>query len=392
MTLRTVLVTVTGPDAPGISENLFGTLGELDACVLNIEQISVRRRLTMNVLIETAHNDAGLKPLQLFGFQHDMTVLLEDVEQASTTYREPHVITIVGPELGPPELSRTFAAIAAGGANIDRIVRLSKYPVMSYEMSVSGGRIHDLKTNLLQAAADHDGLDVAIQPFGLSRRAKRLVVLDVDSTLIQDEVIVLLAQEAGTADEVSRITESAMRGELDFEESLRSRVKTLAGLDELSLERAWRNLTLTSGARTFVRTLGRLGYTTAIVSGGFTIFTDRLQKELGINRAHANELEIQNGRLTGQIVGDVVDRAAKAVFLAEVAEQEGIPIEQTVAVGDGANDLDMIAAAGLGIAFNAKQVVREAADTALRVPYLDAVLFLLGVSREEIEHADRDRE
>ena len=179
-----------------------------------------------------------------------------------------------------------------------------------------------------------------------------------------------------------------MRGEIDFEESLRQRVSLLEGLDELGVERAWQNLKLTPGARTFCRTLGRFGFTTALVSGGFSIFAERLQRELNIKHARANELEIVGGRLTGRVVGPIVTRESKADFLREIAEIEGVPIDQTVAVGDGANDLDMLTIAGLGIAFNAKPIVQDAANTTLRVPYLDAILFMLGVSREEVEAAD----
>ena len=245
-----------------------------------------------------------------------------------------------------------------------------------------------MRRDLMKVASDQPGMDIAIQPLNLSRRAKRLVVLDVDSTLIQNEVINLLAEQAGCLEEVSAITALAMQGELEFADALRSRVSLLAGLDELAIERAWHALTLTPGARTFCRTLGRLGYTTAIVSGGFTIFTERLQKELGIKHCRANQLEIKNGRLTGELSGPLIDRRAKAAFLHEIAEIENVPIEQTVAVGDGANDLDLLSEAGLGIAFNAKPIVQDIANTSLRVPYLDAVLFLLGVTREEIEAAD----
>jgi phosphoserine phosphatase len=388
--LRTVLVRVSGPDEPGISSALFGVLDSMGAAVVDIEQIVVRRRLTLAVLLEVPDGDDALKDLLLFGFKRDLTVEVEEVEDQPTEYRRPHVVTLVGPELSPVELRAATEAIAAGGGNIDRIVRLSRYPVMSYEFAINGGNPDVIRAGLLQAAHDHAGMDVAIQPQGLSRRAKRLVVLDVDSTLITDEVVDVLANEAGVGEQVASITERAMAGELDFADSLTERVALLEGLDELAVERAWRSLTLTPGARTFIRTLHRLGYTTAIVSGGFTIFTERLRRRLEIPFAMANELEIVDGHLTGRLLGPIVDRAAKADYLRRIAAAEGIPIEQTVAVGDGANDLDMLATAGLGIAFNAKPMVRAAADTALRVPYLDAVLFLLGVSREEIEAADAD--
>jgi phosphoserine phosphatase len=231
-------------------------------------------------------------------------------------------------------------------------------------------------------------VDIAVERASLYRRARRLVVMDVDSTLVQGEVIEMLAAEAGCEAEVARVTSAAMAGELDFEASLRARVALLAGLPVEAVDRVREAVRLTPGARTLVRTLKRLGYAVAIVSGGFTAVTDDLVDALGLDHALANELEVLDGRLTGRVVGAVVDRAAKASALRRFAELEGLALEQTVAIGDGANDLDMLAAAGLGIAFNAKPIVREAADTALSVPYLDAVLFLLGIPREEVEAAD----
>ena len=209
-------------------------------------------------------------------------------------------------------------------------------------------------------------------------------MLDVDSTLIQNEMIDLLADQAGVGEQCAAITESAMAGELDFEESLRERVNLLAGQPEEIIERAYERLELTEGAETFVRTLKHLGLKVAVVSGGFTSFTNRLSKDLNLDYAKANTLEIRRGVLTGKVTGPVVDRAAKAEYLRKLADREGISLEQVVAVGDGANDLDMLATAGLGVAFCAKQVVREVADTTLSTPHLDAVLFMLGVRREEL--------
>jgi phosphoserine phosphatase len=216
------------------------------------------------------------------------------------------------------------------------------------------------------------------------------VVLDVDSTLVQGEVIEMLAERAGCGSEVAAVTEAAMRGEVDFAEALRARVALLEGLDAAALDDVRRDVRLAAGARTFVRTLKRLDYRIAIVSGGFTQVTDMLVEELGIDYASANTLEIVDGRLTGALVGPVLDRKGKAQALERFAELAGVPVSQTVAIGDGANDLDMLALAGLGVAFNAKPVVREAADASLSVPYLDAILFLLGISREEIEAADAE--
>ncbi len=386
--MQTVLVRVSGPDQLGISAELFDVLAGMRAVVHDVEQIVVRRRLALDVLIEVEEGDDVLKDLLLFGFKRNLQINVEEVEDDPTEYSQQFVVTLIGEELSPAELREATVAIANGNGNIDRIVRLSRYPVMSYELAVNGGDITEIRKNLLNVASVLPKMDVAIQPLNLSRRAKRLVILDVDSTLIQDEVIDLLAVQAGCEREVSEITDLAMRGKIDFAEALLERVSLLKGLDELAIERAWHELTLTPGARTFCRTLGRLGFTTAIVSGGFSIFTDRLQKELGIQHGRANHLEIVNGQLTGELTGPIVDRRAKADFLKEIAAIEGVPIEQTVAIGDGANDLDMLSEAGLGIAFNAKPIVRDAANTSLRVPYLDAVLFLLGVSREEIEAAD----
>jgi len=279
--------------------------------------------------------------------------------------------------------------VADYGGNIDRIVRIARYPVTAVELEVSGVDPVELRVRL-SVAASTLGVDVAVERSGLQRRAKRLVVLDVDSTLVQGEVIEMLAARAGCAPRVAAITEAAMRGDLDFAESLRARVRLLAGLDASALDDVRRELVLAAGARTFVRTLKRLDYRLAIVSGGFTQITDQLVAELGIDYSAANTLEIVDGQLTGELVGAVVDRAGKAAALERFASAAGIPVAQTVAIGDGANDLDMLARAGLGIAFNAKPVVRQAADAALSVPYLDAILFLLGISREEIEAADAE--
>jgi len=385
---QTVLVRVTGRDHPGITAGLLEVLSAADAAVHDIEQIVIRERITLGMAVEVPRGHDLLKEVLLWGWQENLDIDFDVVSNTATPRPLGHVVTLLGPDLDPKELADATRAVADAGANIDRIFRLSSYPVMSYELLVRGGDETKLRANLLGAAAGHPGLDIAIQREGLGRRAKRLVVLDVDSTLIQNEMVDLLAAQADRLHEVQALTHAAMEGALDFETSLRRRVRLLAGLDEAAVDRAWANLQYTPGARTFTRTLRRLGYGVAIVSGGFTVFTDRIRDDLGIDVAHANELEIVDGVFSGELVGPVVDRERKAALLIEIAEHAGVPLEQTVAVGDGANDLDMLNAAGLGIAFNAKPVVEAAADTALSVPYLDAILFVLGIRREDVEAAD----
>jgi phosphoserine phosphatase len=294
---------------------------------------------------------------------------------------------VLGSPLAPAAITAIAGRIAASGANIDRIGRLAQRPVTCIEMDVSGGNPDVLRADLARAAAEQ-GVDVAVQRGGLHRRAMRLIVMDVDSTLIQDEVIDLLAARAGCAAEVAKLTESAMRGQEDFASSLRERVALLAGLEAGVLDEVRGELRLTAGARTLIGTLGGLGYKFGIVSGGFVQVIEPLAAELGIDYVAANVLEIAAGKLTGRLSGPVIDRAGKADALRRFAADAGVPLSQTVAIGDGANDLDMIAAAGLGVAFNAKPVVRDAADTSLSVPYLDAVLYLLGISSEEVAAAD----
>lgn len=384
----TLLVRISGRDRPGITAGLLAVLARTGAQVFDMEQVVVRERLTLDVLIDVPAGRDVLKELLFFGWESDLQVDFEVVEDARPSPSPPrYAVTVIGQTLRPDQLAAVAGAIAGGGGNIDRIHRLSRYPVVSYELVIAGGDPDHMRAELLTTAASHQ-LDVAIQPEGLGRRAKRLVVIDVDSTLIQDEVIDLLAEEAGCTEQVRAITRAAMAGELDFGAALRARVELLAGLDASAFDRVIDRVRLTPGARTFVRTLKRLGFRLVIVSGGFQPVADALRQRLGFDHAYANTLEVVDGRLTGRLAGPVVDRARKAELLEEVAEAEGVPLEQTVAIGDGANDLDMLARAGLGIAFNAMPVVQEAADTSVSVPYLDAILFLLGIRRDEVEAAD----
>jgi phosphoserine phosphatase len=387
---QTVLVRISGHDRPGITAGLLGVLERGGAAVLDMEQVIVRQFLSLGVLVDVPQGQDLLKELLLFGWEFEIEVDFEVVEPEVGPRGSGSVVTVLGQELSAADLRGVASAIADEGGNIERIFRLSKYPAYSYELLVRGGDHEHLKARLLSVAADNPGLDVAIQREGLGRRSKSMVVIAVDSQLIQDEVVDLLADEAGQLAASAEVTERAMAGEIDFEESLRQRVALLAGLEETAIGRVWDRMELTPGARTFVRTIKRLGFRVAAVSGGFTQLTDRLCDQLDLDHAFGNELEVVDGRLTGELVGPIVDRARKAQLLQEIAMAEGVPLEQTVAVGDGANDLDMLGLAGLGIAFNAKPVVREAADMSLGLPYLDAILFVLGVTREEIEEADAE--
>ncbi len=300
-----------------------------------------------------------------------------------------HRIVVLGRPVAATALGALAHEIAQIDANIDMIRGVSDYPVTGLELriSVPEGAAGRLQSALSKVAAEQQ-VDVAFQDASLSRRTKRLIVFDVDSTLIQGEVIEMLADRAGAGDAVAAITEAAMRGELDFAESLHHRVSTLAGLPASVVDEVAEQIELTPGARTTVRTLRRLGFKCGVVSGGFRQVIEPLAAELQLDFVAANELEIVDGKLTGRVIGPVVDRAGKADSLREFAAQAGVPLEQTVAVGDGANDIDMLSTAGLGVAFNAKPALREVADASLSYPYLDTVLFLLGVTRAEIEAAD----
>ncbi len=389
----TLLITLTGRDRPGVTSRLFAGLARYRLSVVDIEQVVIRGKLVLGVLLECDG------PPDLTGIHAAVSALAADLglEAEITTGSGAgpgsageiparggrlHV-TLLGSPLTPAAITAIAGRIAASGANIDRIGRLARHPVTCIEMEISGGDPVLLREDLARVAVSQ-GIDVAVQRGGLHRRALRLIVMDVDSTLIRDEVIDLLAARAGCADEVAKVTAAAMRGELDFAASLRERTALLAGLDAGVLDEVRGELRLTAGARTLIATLGGLGYKFGIVSGGFVQVIAPLAAELGIGYVAANELEITAGKITGRLRGPVIDRAAKAAALRRFAADAGVPLSQTVAVGDGANDLDMIAAAGLGIAFNAKPVVRDAADTSLSVPYLDAILYLLGISSDEV--------
>lgn len=389
-----MLITVTGVDKPGVTSALFEVLSRHRIELLNVEQVVIREQLTLGVLVSATPEvvETGAFPEEAKSAIHRMglNVSIERSDDVPVI-RDPSTHTIV--VLGRPVTAEAFAALAqrlaALGVNMDVIRGVSDYPVTGLELRVTAppGIGEQLRDMLTQVSADQR-VDVAVENTNLDRRTKRLIVFDVDSTLVQGEVIEMIAARAGAEDAVAAVTAAAMRGEIDFAESLRQRVATLAGLPAGVLDEVADELRLMPGAPTTLRTLRRLGYYCGVVSGGFRRVIEPLAAELKLDFVAANELEIVDGKLTGRVTGPIVDRPGKARSLREFADQVGVPVEQTVAVGDGANDIDMLAAAGLGIAFNAKPALREVADASLSYPYLDTVLFLLGVTRGEIEAAD----
>jgi phosphoserine phosphatase len=394
----TVLITVTGPDRPGVSSVLFAALTRHGVDLLDVEQVVIRGRLTLGALVAAHHDPEGLQEAveqAMASISMSVQTSLEISDDPAARRRSTHVVVV----LGRPITARAFASIARAladvGANIDAIRRVADYPVTGLELLVSpvpGQGSEDYPPGTLRKklvdVAHAAGVDVAVERAGLARRSKRLIVFDVDSTLVQGEVIEMLAARAGAEDEVRAVTEAAMRGELDFADPPRARVATLAGLPASVLADVAGELELTPGARTTIRTLKRLGFRCGVVSGGFTQVIAGLAEELALDFVAANELEVHDGRLTGRVVGEIVDRPGKAVALQRFAREAGVSLSQCVAVGDGANDIDMLATAGLGIAFNAKPALAEIADTALSAPYLDVVLFVLGITRDEVERAD----
>jgi phosphoserine phosphatase len=391
-----VLITVTGPDQPGVTSALFEVLSRHKVELLNVEQVVIRSRLTLGVLVAGSDEVAGGAELRdevrsaIEGFGLEVTIERSD---DSPVLREPstHTIVVLGRPISAEAFGVVAREVAALGVNIDFIRGVSDYPVTGLELRVSvpaGGAYAQLQAAMARVAVA-EGVDIALEDYSLSRRAKRLIVFDVDSTLIQGEVIEMLADRVGAHAAVAEITEAAMRGELDFAESLNRRVATLAGLPANVLEEVGEQIELTPGARTTLRTLRRLGFYCGIVSGGFRQVIEPLAHELEMDFVAANELEIVDGKLTGRVVGQIIDRPGKAKALRDFAQQAGVPMEQTVAVGDGANDIDMLTAAGLGVAFNAKPALREVADASISYPYLDTVLFILGITRGEIEAADK---
>ena len=404
MTKEIFLLNISGQDKPGLTSSLTGVLAEYGAKVLDIGQANIHDTLSLGILFEIkskAKSAAVLKDLLFKSYELGIIakftpITLDNYEKwVNLQGKDRFIVTILGEKLSAEQISKVTKIISDKGLNIDAIKRLTgrislakeeEYPRACIELSIRGqiDNKSDFTEKFMQVSHDLD-VDIAFQEDNIYRRNRRLVCFDMDSTLIQAEVIDKLAELAGVGDEVKAITESAMNGEIDFKESFTKRMKLLKGLSEDVLHDVAVNLPLTKGARRLIDALKSYGFKTAILSGGFTYFGKYLQKELGIDYVYANELEIKDGFLTGSYVGEIVDGNKKAEYLKKIADKEGIHIGQTIAIGDGANDLAMINLAGLGIAFHAKPTVKNNAQSSISSIGLDGVLYLLGYHDRHID-------
>jgi phosphoserine phosphatase len=385
-----VIITVSGPDRPGITARITGILADMGALLLDIEQVVVRGHLSLGMLI-AIHEDRGVLKELLFAAKELGMVLdfhpVANLEGSRPKSLSRYVVTAIGKSLGAAEMHALSTVLAEYRANIAKISRLSHGELRSVEVSVEleeGENPGPLKEALLRLGMN-SSFDIALQREGIFRRSKRLVVLDMDSTLISIEFIDELARAHGVLEQVSAVTEQAMAGEMDYDESLRRRMALLEGLDVSVLKRIASELPLTEGAENLIKALKRLGYRTAVISGGFSVAADSLKAQLGIDYAYSNTPEIKQGKLTGRVVGAIVNARRKAELLDTIAQSEGILLDQVIAVGDGANDLLMLEKAGLGIAFRAKLKLRAAADTSITTGGLDSILYLLGLNAQEVE-------
>lgn len=393
---RKVLVTVAGHDTPGITAKLTGILEESDARLEDIEQVVVHGHLTLCFVVAVFgarhQGDAVLKDLLFaakdMGLDLDFKILADDPSSTKNPERARYAVTAIGDAIDARAVHAISNVLAQHDANIDKIRRLSEGAFNSFEivLSLPSGedRALALRKDLI-AAGQAANIDVALQEETLTRRTKRLIVMDMDSTLIRIECIDELARMHGVVDQVSDITRRAMQGELDFEQSLRARVALLAGMPWQQVQSLADDLPITEGAERLIAVLKGLGMKTAVISGGFTFAADALKKRLGLDFAYANTLEVKDGVLTGRVKDPIVTAQRKADLLEGIALQEGIALEQVVAVGDGANDAVMIEKAGLGIAFHAKPKLQERADTSLSAGGLDRILYLLGLHARDID-------
>jgi phosphoserine phosphatase len=394
--MERLLLTFTGRDAPGITARITEVLAAAGAHLDDVEQVVVQGFLVLGFAVRFDSRESeerALKELLYAAKQRGLSLEYAPLPEADAAPRQRFAVTAIARRLGPEDLHAVSGALASHGANIESIHRLSEGGLQSVEFAVSLPADVDasaLKRALL-AAAGQGSFDCALQKESLLRRSKRLVVMDMDSTLIRIEVIDELAREHGVGEQVSAITRRAMLGEMDYDRSLRERVALLRGLRAGVLYRLAANLPLTEGAETLLRVLKRLGYRTAVISGGFSHAAEALQQRLGIDFAWSNTLEIEDGKLTGRVVGPIVNAQRKADLLEELARREGVPLDQVIAIGDGANDLLMLQKAGHGIAFHGRPKLREAAHTSISAMGLDAILYLLGISGRDIQDLAEER-
>ena len=380
----TGLILVSGEDRPGITEKLMSLLSEFSVLVLDIEQLVIRGRLILTVLIslDESHASAIAADLELLEKEIGFDIAIDFAEEQNSAENPANLhVVIISDSLKPASIAVVAAELSKIQANISAIRRTSSEPLTAIELDIScpDKSIKEVQKLLAVVAISHK-IDLAVEQGNGMRSVKRLVMLDMDSTLIVQEVIDLLAAKAGVAEEVSAITQKAMAGEMDFAQSLEARVSLLAGLNESMLSEVRGEITLTQGAEKLIQTLHLKGHKVGVVSGGFIDVIEPILKELKIDFYRANKLQILNGELTGKLEGEIIDRAAKLKALVEFAKNEGVQMSQTVAIGDGANDLDMIESAGLGVAFNAKPKVAAAAATTISGSDLSAVLLLMGLS------------
>lgn len=398
---RALLITVSGIDALGLTSAIFEALAPSPVVVIDMEQLVVREHLTLAIAVEidpsVSDSDAPTvldtvgKDVRRVASARNLGVTIRPVGTLEADHStEKFQVIVMGSPLHPECIGIVTSTIADHGGNLDRIHRIADYPVTAIRFEGSGVAPSALRRPLAEVSARCQ-VDISVQDVALEARGQYLVVLDVDSTLIQEEVVDLLGELAGFGAQISEITREAMNGELDFTASLIARVALLAGSPATLLDQVRGMVTLTPGARTLCRTLNRLGYRIVLVSGGFTNVIEPIAKDLGVSAFRANTLEVIDGKLTGNLVGPIIDREGKRQALIDFATEFNIPNRRTIAIGDGANDIDMISEAGLGVAFNAKQALRESADTTVNVPYLDSVLYLLGITRAEIVRSDREK-
>lgn len=399
-----LLINISGPDKPGVTSTISDLLSRYDVNVLDIGQAVIHDTLTLGMVVEVppgAESSPVLKDVLFACHGIGMSVRFTPIDESEYEGwvggqgKDRFIVTILARKITAKHIAAVTSIVAGHGLNIDHINRLSGRISLGeespdqkacVELSVRGAPrdIAQMRAQFLAAAGDL-GVDIAFQKDNAYRRNRRLVCFDMDSTLIEAEVIDELAKAAGVGEEVSAITELAMRGELDFTESFKRRVGLLKGLDQSVLEGIAESLPITEGAEDLIRALKALGYKTAILSGGFTYFGRYLQQKLGIDYVYANELEVENGKVTGVVKGQVVDGKRKAELLKQIAAQENLNLQQVIAVGDGANDLPMLSQAGLGIAFRAKPLVKQSADHSISELGLDGILYLLGVRDRDSE-------